>query len=63
MQFLIIFSLQYNKKDDTSVYNTKKITKEDLSVRISATGTLNPTNSVDIGIEVSGNYKEIYVRF
>ena len=51
------------KKDDTSVYNAKKVTRGDLSVTVSATGTLNPTNSVDIGIEVSGTIKEIYVDF
>ncbi len=69
--FLLIFGgiLYYSffmntaKKDDISTYNTKKVTKGDLSVTVSATGTLNPTNSVDIGIEVSGTIKDIYVDF
>jgi HlyD family secretion protein len=69
--FLLIFAgisyyfffMNTTKKDDVSVYNTKKITRGDLSVTVSATGTLNPTNSVDIGIEVSGTIKEIYVDF
>ena len=30
---------------------------------VNATGTLNPTNSVEIGVEVSGTIKEIYVDF
>lgn len=34
-----------------------------MSVVVSATGTLNPTNSVEIGVEVSGTIKEIYVDF
>ena len=32
---------------------------EILSVLVSATGTINPTNSVEIGVEVSGTIKEI----
>lgn len=44
-------------------YVTKKVTQGDLSVIVSATGNLNPTNSVDIGVEVSGTIKEIYVDF
>ncbi|WP_198305320.1 efflux RND transporter periplasmic adaptor subunit [Arcobacter vandammei] len=44
-------------------YVTKAVEKGDLSVIVSATGNLNPTNSVEIGIEVSGTIKEIYVDF
>lgn len=44
-------------------YTTKKVEKGDLSVVVNTTGTLNPTNSVEIGIEVSGTLKEIYVDF
>ena len=51
------------KKEEVNLYNTKKVTRGDLSVIVSATGTLNPTNSVEIGVEVSGTIKEIYVDF
>lgn len=44
-------------------YITKSVKKGDLTVVVSATGNLQPTNSVDIGIEVSGTIKEIYVDF
>ncbi|WP_321314298.1 efflux RND transporter periplasmic adaptor subunit [Halarcobacter sp.] len=44
-------------------YNTKKVEKGDVVVSVTATGNLEPTNSVDIGIEVSGTLKEIYVDF
>lgn len=44
-------------------YITKKVEKGDLEVIVSATGNLNPTNSVEIGIEVSGTIKEIYVDY
>lgn len=51
------------KNDEVATYNTKKVTRGDLSVVVNATGTLNPTNSVEIGVEVSGTIKEIYVDF
>ena len=57
------FILKNNTKTQTFEYVTNKITKGDLSVVVSATGNLNPTNSVDIGIEVSGTIKEIYVDY
>jgi HlyD family secretion protein len=50
--FYYFFLMNATKKDDASLYNTKKVTRGDLSVTVSATGTLNPTNSVDIGVEV-----------
>ena len=58
-----LFFMNTTKKDDVSVYNTKKVTKGDLAVTVSATGKLNPTNSVEIGIEVSGTIKDIFVDF
>ncbi|WP_044416173.1 efflux RND transporter periplasmic adaptor subunit [Halarcobacter anaerophilus] len=67
---LVIISLAYYffilKKDNSNeaiTYNTQKIKKGNLQVTVMATGNLEPTNSVDIGIEVSGTIKEIYVDF
>ena len=57
------FFINGAKKEEPTTYNTKKVTKGDLSVVVSATGILNPTNSVEIGVEVSGTIKEIYVDF
>ena len=57
------FFMNKSQKEEIATYNTKKVTKGDLSVIVSATGTLNPTNSVEIGVEVSGTIKEIYVDF
>lgn len=48
---------------DTTTYNTVSATKQDLIVTVSATGNLEPTNSVDVGIEVSGTILEIYVDY
>ncbi len=57
------FFIKGENKKQTVEYVTTKVKKGDLSVVVSATGNLNPTNSVDIGIEVSGTIKEIYVDF
>ena len=44
-------------------YNTSSASRGDLLVTVSATGNLEPTNSVDVGIEVSGTILEIYVDY
>lgn len=61
----VYYFFAFNNEDKTksTQYVTSKVKKGDLSVAVSATGTLNPTNSVEIGIEVSGTIKEIYVDF
>ncbi len=57
------FIFNGENKNESITYNTQKIKKGNLQVTVMATGNLNPTNSVDIGIEVSGTIKEIYVDF
>ena len=63
--FTILYFLLFSSssKSEKVEYNTKKVEKGDLSVIVSATGNLEPTNSVEIGIEVSGTIKEIFVDF
>lgn len=55
----------YSKKSNNGLisFNTEKVKMGELSVVVMSTGNLNPTNSVDVGIEVSGTIKEIYVDF
>lgn len=64
---LILVLLGYvyfpKQKQGTLEYVTSKASKGDLSVVVSASGNIKPTNSVDIGIEVSGTIKEIFVDF
>ncbi|AXX85147.1 efflux RND transporter periplasmic adaptor subunit [Aliarcobacter skirrowii] len=61
---LILIKIFSSQSDSLKVeYVTKKVEKGDLSVVVSATGNLNPTNSVEIGIEVSGTIKEIFVDY
>ncbi|MDA8142281.1 MAG: efflux RND transporter periplasmic adaptor subunit [Desulfobacteraceae bacterium] len=44
-------------------YKTEPVERGDLSIVISATGNLTPTNKVDVGCEVSGIIKSVAVDF
>ncbi len=56
----IFFGKQHEK---ITIYNTVSPMKNDLIVSVSATGNLEPTNSVNVGIEVSGTILEIYADY
>lgn len=60
---IVYFITKSDSSNEEYTYNTQKIKKGDLEISVMATGNLNPTNSVDIGIEVSGTIKNIYVDF
>ena len=42
-------------------FRTVEVTRGDLTVTVSATGTLQPTNQVDVGSEVSGLVESVFV--
>lgn len=44
-------------------YETGKVSRQELVVTVSATGNLEPTNTVDVGIEVSGTISEVYADY
>lgn len=44
-------------------YKTEKVRSGDLTVNVTATGTLQPTNQVEVGSELSGNIEEVLVDF
>ncbi len=44
-------------------YTTEAIKRGDLAVKVSATGTLNPTNKVDLGSELSGTVAQVLVDY
>lgn len=52
----------YSKKEKIS-YKKAPIELKSLTTTVSATGNLEPTNSVDVGIEVSGTIREVLVDF
>lgn len=65
--FLIVvwsffYSTMSQGKEQTK-YNTTKMAKRDLVIKVSATGNLEPTNSVDVGIEVSGTIAKVLVDY
>jgi HlyD family secretion protein len=44
-------------------YVTQSVTRGDLAIAVSATGTLQPRNQVDVGAEVSGKIDNLFVDF
>lgn len=44
-------------------YQTQVVKRGDLTVMVSATGTLQPTNQVDVGSEISGTIKSVEVDY
>ncbi len=60
---IVFFMFFVNKGEEIISYETISPMKKDLIVSVSATGNLEPTNSVDVGIEVSGTILEIYVDY
>lgn len=44
-------------------YQTKKAVKSDLRSVISATGKLNPVETVDVGTQISGTINEVYIDY
>lgn len=53
----------YSKKNNNVQYATEAIKRGDLAVKVSATGTLNPTNKVDLGSELSGTVAQVFVDY
>ncbi|MEZ0390104.1 MAG: efflux RND transporter periplasmic adaptor subunit, partial [Verrucomicrobium sp.] len=52
---------QVQAQNQISPFVTEAITKGDISLRVTATGNLEPTNEVTIGSELSGTTQEVYV--
>lgn len=46
-----------------TLYKTEPVTRGDLTVIVTATGTLQPTNTVDISSELSGTIRKVLVDF
>jgi HlyD family secretion protein len=57
----IIFITQ--GKSTSTQYQTEEIRRGDLTVIVTATGTLQPTNDVEVGSELSGTIKTVEVNY
>ncbi len=57
-----ILFMKQNTKNDVA-YITVPLKVQNLTTTVSATGNLEPTNTVDVGIEVSGTISEVLVDY
>jgi HlyD family secretion protein len=55
-----VFLLARPKK---AKYKTSVVARGDVSISVSATGTVNPVNQVTVGSQVSGTLEKVYVDF
>ena len=60
---VVIVRSKAGKTSETSHFKTKDITAGSLTITVNATGTLKPTNQVDVGSEMSGNVKTVDVQY
>ena len=51
------------EEDAAARYETQEVRRGDLSLLVTATGNLQPTNQVDVGIEVSGTIATVEVDY
>lgn len=61
---MLIAWFWFGRKSGSEVqYQTQAAKRGDLTVMVSATGTLQPTNQVDVGSEISGTIKSVEVDY
>jgi len=53
----------FRGKGNEPQFRTDKVTKGDIVMSVTATGTVNPVTTVLVGTQVSGTIKDIYVDF
>jgi HlyD family secretion protein len=60
---IALFVIFSPKKDNLVSLEKMKVNKENISTLITATGTVKPINQVEVGTQVSGIIKKLYVDF
>lgn len=60
---LIVMWMQARKRARAPVFQTAAITRGDLNVTVTATGTIQGLNTVEVGAEVSGRVAKVLVDF
>ena len=60
---VVVVFLGGDKKESKKSFVTVDITRGDLSQVVTATGEINPVNTVSVGSQVSGNIQEIFVDY
>lgn len=60
---LVMWKMLGNDSSQTVQFKTADVSRGELHVRVSATGTLQPVNQVEVGSEISGTIKTVLVDF
>lgn len=60
---LIVMWMQARARAQVPSYQTAAVTRGDLSVTVTATGTIQGLNTVEVGAEVSGRIAKVYVDY
>jgi HlyD family secretion protein len=60
---IVVLTISNHSKNNISKYEEKAIDKGDIEALVITTGSLNPMTTVDVGSQVSGNIKKLYVDF
>ncbi|MDH4944337.1 efflux RND transporter periplasmic adaptor subunit [Sulfurimonas sp. C5] len=59
----VVVGMKFMPEKEHVEYKTQAAEVRDIVITVSATGNLEPTNTVDVGIEVSGTITDVYVDF
>lgn len=60
---IVVWQMFSNGQSQTVHYKTANVSRGLLSIRVTATGTLEPVNQVEVGSEISGTIKTVLVDF
>ncbi|HYC27308.1 MAG TPA: biotin/lipoyl-binding protein, partial [Chitinophagaceae bacterium] len=58
-----VWKVGFGKKNEAVTVETAKVTVGDISTKVTATGTLQPVDTVAVGTQVSGTIKNVYADF
>ena len=53
----------WNSRNDATEYRLGKVERGGITAAVATTGTVNPVTSVQVGSQVSGQIKELFVDF
>src|SRR5512143_4234377 len=59
----LLTALVFSCKGDAPAYRTEPVTRGDILATVTATGTVNAVTTVQVGTQVSGTIKTLYVDF
>jgi HlyD family secretion protein len=60
---LVVLAVVFTSRGHAPEYVTQAVTRGPLAVTVSATGTLQPRDQVDVGAEISGRIEQLYVDY